>query len=65
MKKQMSGTVAFTRLVTLAAVLLAHHGLGQNYPDGHPQSLPLDGTWEYRLDPKNRGLDEKWYAHSF
>lgn len=27
--------------------------------------LSLDGTWEYRLDPEDRGLAEKWYAQPF
>ena len=27
--------------------------------------ISLGGTWEYRLDPKNKGVAEKWYEQPF
>ena len=32
--------------------------------DGPRQQLDLDGTWEFRLDPDNAGLQQKWFGQS-
>ena len=32
--------------------------------DGPRQQLDLDGTWEFRLDPENAGLQQKWFSQS-
>ncbi|TCS85834.1 glycosyl hydrolase family 2 [Anseongella ginsenosidimutans] len=32
---------------------------------GDPPRLSIGGEWEYRLDPENKGLEEKWYVQRF
>lgn len=45
-----------SRLIPLATMLM---------PWALPASemtLPLDGTWKFQLDPKNAGMEEKWFT---
>ena len=32
------------------------------YPSSSRESLSLDGTWQVRMDPKEAGFSERWYA---
>lgn len=68
-----AGEVAGIRLAPApsdAPCLSGQPGLGDgpalgDGPGGAGMRLSLDGTWEYRLDPDDQGLSEKWYRQHF
>jgi len=42
-----------------ASVLMAGFSIADD------RTLDLSGTWGFRLDPGNAGIEEKWYQHEF
>jgi len=54
------------RLPLLAALLLAlcsgYDPTALNAAVGQENSISLAGTWRFRLDPKNEGVEKKWFS---
>ncbi len=49
----------------IAAALLGHSSLRVEAQPGSRRRLDLDGTWEFRMDPRDEGLSERWFgAHA-
>ena len=46
----------------IAAALLGHSSLRVEAQPGSRPRLDLDGTWEFRMDPRDEGLSERWFG---
>ena len=46
----------------LAVSVLAFSACGDDSAEEARERLELNGTWQFRLDPDNVGLDQRWFT---
>jgi len=51
--------------LVLTAAALADDAVDVSAADAGERTIPLAGTWRFRLDPEDVGVSEKWFAREF